>query len=227
MRGKRSLILGTALAALLALAACGDGEEQPKATPSPATAATATRAATAAATIATTQPSGRTGVAELDPVIDALLSKDAKTIRPLIVFTSVPCTTAVGMGGPPKCPQGQTDGHLVDVFYSGVCEGEYKTPGAEEGIAQGLAQSTLYAVYRVPADFRYAELGFLAEYVAIISRPAIKATEPATRNIEDAATLVLINHGRITGTVFSCALPPAQYVEQLGLTDAVLPPAAQ
>jgi hypothetical protein len=86
-----------------------------------------------------------------------------------------------------------------------------------------LAQFTLYAVYRVPAGFGYpgesfAEIGFPTEYVAIISTPAVGS--------EDAATQVLINHGRITGTVFSCALPPAQYVEQLGLTDALLPPPA-
>jgi hypothetical protein len=62
-------------------------------------------------------------------VIDALLSKDAKTIRPLIVFTSVPCTTDVGMGGPPKCPQGQTDGHLVDVFLYSTCEGATRLQG--------------------------------------------------------------------------------------------------
>ncbi len=213
-----SLILGTALVALLALAACGDGKEQPKATPSPAT---ATAAPAASPTSAAPPTSGRTGIAELDPVIDALLSKDAKTIRPLIVFTSVPCTTAVGMGVAPTCPQGQTDGHPVDIFLSGVCEGEYKTPGAEDGIAQGLAQFTLYAVYRVTADFgfsgeSYAEIGFPTEYVAIVSTPALGS--------DDVATLVLINNGRITGTVFSCALPPAQYVEQLGLTDAVLPP---
>ncbi len=83
---------------------------------------------------------------------------------------------------------------------------------------------TLYAVYRVTADFGFsgeshAELGFPTEYVAIISTPAV--------GIEDAATQVLINNGRITGTVFSCALPPAQYVEQLGLTNAVLSPPAQ
>ena len=51
--------------------------------------------------------------AELDPVISAVLSNDLEARRALIHFTTAGCTNAQGLGGPPKCEPGQTEGTPV------------------------------------------------------------------------------------------------------------------
>lgn len=216
MRGRSLVVAGLALAAVLALAsACDDGDTaEPTATP----AATSEPTATAPATATPTAPTGRTGIPELDAVIDALRSGDPAAIELLLRFNSVPCTTAFGLGGPPKCGPGESDGDLVDVFLNFGCEGGYAAPEDAGRLAEGFASKPLYAVYRVPDDYgftneSYADLGFPTEYTAIVS------DEERT-----AATELLIHEGGIIGTRFSCVAPPEEFVKALGLEDAVLPP---
>ncbi len=188
--------------------------------------ATSTTAPTAAAAVSPTEtpgtPAAGTGDLALDTIVAALRSGDAEAIRPLIGFRSVACSTQPGLGGPPKCSAGQSEGDVVEVFMSVQCEGDYRTPDQIDGIASGLAQEELYAVYRVGSDYdSFAEQGFPTQYVAIVS---IDLGGPG-----DSASQLLIGDGQIIGSVSSCVLPAREYVERLGLTDAdaVVPPPVQ
>ena len=61
-------------------------------------------------------PDTRTGIPEIDDVIDAILGSDIGSRIELVRFIQLLCTTADGLGGPPKCEGGETDGEIVTVF---------------------------------------------------------------------------------------------------------------
>jgi len=210
----RTVILSVAALAVFALvSACDDGEE---AAPTPTAPATEAATATAPATAPLTPPTGRTGIPELDAVIDAMVTdhgqKETPALAALIGFTQVPCiTTPQDVGGPPLCELNEEDGELVEVFEYGACEGEYLRPHQIDRVLTILAQSSLYAVYRAPPDHPFAD-----EYVVVIADDS-----------PDRAGLaweVEVESGRIVSLHFSCAAPPEELVELRHLEDALLPP---
>jgi hypothetical protein len=151
---------------LLVLSACAPAPatptQQPTRSPVPlATTAIPTPLPTALPTVALTPtPSlaapwhpadARTGIGDIDRIIAAILAGDLAAKEALVSYTTTPCTTALGMGGPPKCQAGESDGTLVEVFPVLGQEGEY---ARRDGIARilDLTVKGLYAVYRVPAD---------------------------------------------------------------------------
>ncbi len=90
----------------------------------------------------------QTGIAEIDAVISAVLADDVTRQRELLVFRLVACTTADGLGGPPKCNEGEPDGTLVEVFPFLGPEGHFlRKEQLEEW--PGIAADELYAAYRV------------------------------------------------------------------------------
>lgn len=135
---------GVLFAALIPAAAfavaCGDDDDD---TP-PTTAATATATVPASATAPaertpTARPSAsataaaasptstarRTGNAGIDVVLAAVEARDAAKLASLAAVIDVGCTTAPGLGGPPKCAVGQADGTVVRVFPVASCEGSF------------------------------------------------------------------------------------------------------
>ena len=57
-----------------------------------------------------------TGIAALDAAIATFLSNDVNARRELVQYTTTGCTTVDGLGGPPKCVEGQADGTPVTYF---------------------------------------------------------------------------------------------------------------
>jgi hypothetical protein len=104
------------------------------------------------------QPAGvRTNVRDVDLIIDAVLANDIDARRELLAYVVTPCTTAQGMGGPPKCLPGEVNGTPVEVFPFLGEEGEHVRRAAIDRILQ-FAVEGLYGVYRVPGS------AFRAEY---------------------------------------------------------------
>ena len=151
---------------LLVLSACTPARatptQQPTRSPVPtATAATPTRVATTIATMVLTptlaaggpwHPADtRTGIEEVDRVIATFLAGDLAAKQAVIRYTTTPCTTKQGMGGPPKCQAGELDGTPVEVFPVLGQEGEYVRRDAIARILDFRVRG-LYAVYDVPAD---------------------------------------------------------------------------
>ena len=60
-------------------------------------------------------PGNRTGNPELDPIIDAMLRHDSAALLDQTSFTMLGCTFEFGMGGPPKCKEGETEGAIIEV----------------------------------------------------------------------------------------------------------------
>lgn len=93
----------------------------------------------------------RTGIDQVDHVLDAVASGDSGQLRSLIQFTEAVCTQREGLGGPPKCRAGESEGTLVEVLPFLGSEGSF-IPRDEIGEWQGIDVSGLYAIYEVSPD---------------------------------------------------------------------------
>ena len=65
----------------------------------------------------------RTGVAAVDEAINVVLSRDPARVQALIRLQSLGCTTRLGLGGPPACPEGVAEGTPIDRLPISNCEG--------------------------------------------------------------------------------------------------------
>jgi Tol biopolymer transport system component len=90
----------------------------------------------------------RTGIEEIDRVIDVVFRGNTAELLEIMDFLATGCTTLDGLGGPPKCVEGQEKGSLVEVFPFLGSEGHFlwRTDTTEW---QGINISGLFAVYRV------------------------------------------------------------------------------
>ncbi len=98
----------------------------------------------------------RTGLADVDRVIAAVAGSDAEVLRSLIQFTNTKCTTAEGLGGPPKCREGEAEGIPVEVLPFLGPEGHFLRKD-EIGNWAGVDAAGLYAVYEVSPAVTYEE----------------------------------------------------------------------
>lgn len=110
----------------------------------------------------------RTGVEEVDRVLEAVASGDQQALLSVIQFTEAKCTHAEGLGGPPKCRDGEAEGTPMEVLPFLGSEGSY-TRREEIGDWQGIDVSALYAVYEVDSSKILVEEYFPAgEYVIVL-----------------------------------------------------------
>jgi hypothetical protein len=81
-------------------------------------------------------------------------------------FLIVACTNADGLGGPPKCLDGEAEGTLVEVLPFLDSEGHFLRK-TDVSSFPGVNVTSLYAVYKV-ADTAYSEEAYPAGEYAII-----------------------------------------------------------
>ena len=110
--------------------------------------------------------STRTEVADIDVILRAVESRDTQQVSDLLRFITVPCTTADGLGGPPKCRSADADGTLVEVFPFLGSEGGYLHKENLE-VWTGIDVTKLYAVYRNSENI-YSDENFPAGEFAIL-----------------------------------------------------------
>ena len=195
---RRALILaGLTLAVLLAACADGDGENAPTATMAPA------------ATATPDEPEARrTGIAELDAIIDAVGTGDENVLRDLIRFESIACVgpTPGSLGGPPLCLDDETPGEIVTVLRGVGCHGDY-------GRASSILKSIANLPHGVYAVIRESE-GYRLVYSSLPSQSSKYSVGAGLR----------VQNGRIIALTNRCAQPAEVFVEGVAPEDFVLPP---
>lgn len=116
---------------------------------------------------ATPLPRGQTGIDELDTIISTVLNGSTADLLPHLEFTQTSCTLAVGLGGPPKCLEGEKEGTPVEVLpFLGPGEGSFIRK-QDIGSWSGLDVSDLYAAYQV-SDKAYSEKDYPAGDYALV-----------------------------------------------------------
>jgi hypothetical protein len=164
---KAKLYLICLLLFSLLLSACASATPEPA-----ATIAVAPASETASPVIPTsTEPgyhplSTRTGIPDVDAVLAAVESGDPQQLRDLIHFTTVACTKAEGLGGPPKCQAGEAEGTPVEVLPFLGSEGSFLR-ASDVSNFPGVDVTGLYAVYKV-SDAAYSEEAYpVGEYAVM------------------------------------------------------------
>lgn len=92
-------------------------------------------------------PSGVEVVPHFADLLSAISSGSSEDLLALVHFSSLPCTKAEGMGGPPKCLLDEAEGTPVEVLPILGPEGHHMRR-SELGSWPGLSKAQLYAVYR-------------------------------------------------------------------------------
>ncbi|MGB3716682.1 MAG: hypothetical protein WA996_19860 [Candidatus Promineifilaceae bacterium] len=131
--------------------------ETPTETPTRIATAEPTQPPTATATIVPDPPAQvprniKTGLPEVDFVIDTVLSNDLEARQALVQFVTASCTRADGLGATPTCESGQAEGTLVDFFPLGGPGEGHSVPASEVGRVLEFEAESLYAAYVVSED---------------------------------------------------------------------------
>lgn len=110
----------------------------------------------------------QTGVAHLDQILAAVASGDPQNLRALAEFFTAECTTRDGLGGPPKCREGEAEGTPVEVIAFLGSEGGHIRK-EEIGNWNGVDASGVYAVYEVNTAVISSEQYYpVGEYVILL-----------------------------------------------------------
>lgn len=96
-------------------------------------------------------PEKRTGIEELDLIIDTVLAHDFERLKTMTSYLTIGCTHADGLGGPPKCTDGEAEGTVVEVVPFLGPEGHHQRRQQYERW-QGPDVLGLLAVYRVSSN---------------------------------------------------------------------------
>jgi hypothetical protein len=151
-----------------------------------------------------------TGVAAVDAAVTAIVAGDGAALAQQAVFSTVACTTADGLGGPPKCADGETEGTEISALPAASCEGYYLRepeigPSADAFVA---GEPTVHGVYRQGGlrDF------ISGDYVVLLEVDDPQAGMKTGRE-------VYLNENGITGLFFGCGQTVDDLIEAHGLSD--------
>lgn len=153
-------------------------------------------------------------ITEIMPVLEAFFWGTVEDRRSLVQFLTTGCTTADGLGGPPKCAPGEVQGTLVEVFPIAGVEGHFVRP---EEIDRTLEFNVkgLYAVYRPTPGVDAEEYWPTGEYVLLFEREMLNASLPITFYIQD---------GKLVRLGFSHPVDPAELLNEIPLDQILLTP---
>jgi hypothetical protein len=132
----------------------------------------------------------RTGIESIDAILEAVASGDMQSLRSLVEFTNAKCTTQDGLGGPPKCLEGEAEATLVDVLAFLGSEGGFLRK-AEINNWPGVEASGVYAVYEVSPAVTSEQYYPVGKYVILFvteenqSAAAIRIGERGIVRVDD------------------------------------------
>jgi len=99
--------------------------------------------------------------------LDVVASGDQQQLQSLIQFTDAVCTQLDGLGGPPKCREGEAEGTPVEVLPFLSSEGSFLRSDEIEKWP-GLNVSSVYAIYAVSPAVVAEQYFPIGEYVIVL-----------------------------------------------------------
>ena len=161
----------------------------------------------------------RTGLDEVDQIIDIVLAGDINQFRQRIRFTTSGCTHVMALGGPEKCREGEAEGTLVEVLPFLGSEGSHLRRD-EINEWQGIDVAGLYAVYRV-SDEAYSTQDYPAGEYGIVFR-TIYPHDIVTFQVENGSIL-RVDSTFIMEIDSDFSIPPELIFERKA-QEIILPP---
>jgi hypothetical protein len=158
-------------------------------------------------------PHWRTGIQEIDKIIDVVMSDDIETRIELVGFTTSACTTGDGLGGPPRCNPEEEDGKIVEAFPVSYSEGTQVRPENIDKV-MNFSVRGLLAVYRVPDDAYETEYWPSGEYGVVFS---------SENGDYPHMIVLLVERGQIVRLDFVIGWPPFDLIWDRS-DEFILPP---
>ena len=153
--------------------------------------------------------------AEIMPVLEALFWGATEERRALIQYVTVGCTTADGLGGPPKCAPGEAQGTIVEVFPVGGAEGHFVHPEEIDRTLEFTVDG-LYAVYEPLPGRDPVTYWPVGDYALLFERQIYNTSQPLT---------VFVQDGKIVRLGFSSyPVDPAQLLNEIPLDRILITP---
>jgi hypothetical protein len=109
----------------------------------------------------------RTNNEEIDNLLDAVASGDQQKLQSLVQFTDAVCTRLDGLGGPPRCWEGETEGTPVEVLPFLSSEGSFLRRNEIEKWP-ALNVLSVYAIYQVSPALVSEQYFPAGEYVIVL-----------------------------------------------------------
>jgi hypothetical protein len=151
-------------------------------------------------------------IEEIKPVLIAMSGYG--DLRSLVEYVSTACTTADGLGGPPKCSPGETEGTMVEVFPILATEGHFVRPEEIDPALEIVAKG-LYAVYRPLPTPDLVDWWPSGEYALLFDREFNDIPNPVTAIVRD---------GKLVRLVFSIGMTPAQILNGIPVEQILITP---
>lgn len=114
-------------------------------------------------------PETRLDIQTVDDVLEGILTGNRQALSELLYFTPEACTVNDGLGGPPKCAEGEADGTVVGGFMILGNEGLALREADREIIIDSLlyGKPALYTVIEAPNEIIMEEDWLPAQYAVI------------------------------------------------------------
>jgi hypothetical protein len=145
----------------------------------------------------------RTGVAEVDAVIDVVAARDSQRLLELLQFQTLPCSEDAGAAGP-RC-DAEPAGTAVEVFPSLDCEPAWSRRDEIAGLLDAIvaSQPGLYAAFETPEGFY-----FTGRYAAVFEGEDLRSGAGGLKRYVAAG--IAEGSGQITGLALGCSIeePP-------------------
>lgn len=156
------------------------------------------------------------GIPTIDAIIVAAVDGRASDLAALTRFSRVACATQpIGVGSPPRCQAGESDGQPIEVLPATACEGLFIRPGDLIGQYQGMLQppKRLYAVFAAESQ----------DVVSVTPEPAYGIVLGRELSDIESPRLFIDGSGKIVQVDLGCG-PPGSGVPS-GRQLIVAPPA--
>jgi hypothetical protein len=133
----------------------------------------------------------RTGMEGIDQILEAAASGDVQSLRSLVEFTNAKCTQRDGLGGPPKCREGEAEGTPMEVLPFLSSEGSFLRKDEIDNWS-GIDVSGIYAAYEVNAAVLSSEQYYpVGKYVILFSS---EENQPAVALRIGESGIVRVDH---------------------------------
>lgn len=111
-----------------------------------------------------TAPQGtRTGLANVDRVIEAIESGDPDAFRSVLVATAMQCTHQTAIGSPPPCEPDELEATVIDAFLVVGCEGAWIRADLDERGSRTRSHPLILAFVTAPNREGWHELVFVED----------------------------------------------------------------
>jgi hypothetical protein len=152
---------------------------------------------------------------ELQPILRAMLGGMLDEQIAVIQYTRIACATVEGLGGPPPCPEGVTEGTEIEVFPTLGSEGSYIAPENMQAFLNNSIVKSLYAVYRVTPNPNLEPYLPEGEYAMLFERDMNDIPLPVILQVLD---------GKVVRMDFRFGISAADLLKEIPVENVLVTP---